>query len=73
MVLGLRAAIGAMRRAGGGTVVVTSSVTGLGGEPRRWPYAAAEAGAINLVRSAAIDLALPPPSPVSPTAIDPVS
>ncbi|WP_322760871.1 SDR family NAD(P)-dependent oxidoreductase [Frankia sp. Cr2] len=58
VVLGLRAAIGAMRRAGGGAVVVTSSVTGLGGEPRRWPYAAAKAGAINLVRSAAIDLAL---------------
>jgi 3-oxoacyl-[acyl-carrier protein] reductase len=32
-------------------------VTGLGGEPGRWPYAAAKAGVLNLVRSAAIDLA----------------
>lgn len=57
VVLGLRAAIPALRRAGGGSVVVTASVTALGGEPRRWPYAAAKAGAVNLVRSVAIDLA----------------
>jgi meso-butanediol dehydrogenase / (S,S)-butanediol dehydrogenase / diacetyl reductase len=60
VVLGLRTSTPAFRRAGGGSVVVTSSVTGLGGEPRRWPYAAAKAGVLNLVRSVAIDLALIP-------------
>ena len=30
-------------------------VTGAGSEPGRWPYAAAKAAAVNLVRSAAID------------------
>jgi 3-oxoacyl-[acyl-carrier protein] reductase len=57
VVLGLRAIVPALRRRGGGAVVVTASVTGLGGEPGRWPYAAAKAGVLNLVRSAAIDLA----------------
>ncbi len=58
VVLGLRAAVPAMRATGGGAVVVTASVTGLGGEPSRWPYAAAKAGALNLARCAAIDLAV---------------
>jgi meso-butanediol dehydrogenase/(S,S)-butanediol dehydrogenase/diacetyl reductase len=57
VVLGLRACVPAMRRSGGGGAVVTASVTALGGEPKRWPYAAAKAGAVNLVRSVAIDLA----------------
>ena len=56
VVLGLRAALPALR-ASRGAVVVTASVTALGGEPGRWPYAAAKAGAVNLVRSVAIDLA----------------
>ena len=60
VVLGLRTTTPAFRRAGGGSVVVTSSVTGLGGEPRRWPYAAAKAGVLNLVRAVALDLALIP-------------
>ena len=38
-------------------IVVTASNTGLAGEPIRWPYAAAKAGAINLVRSVALDVA----------------
>jgi meso-butanediol dehydrogenase/(S,S)-butanediol dehydrogenase/diacetyl reductase len=50
VVLGLRAALPALR-ASRGAVVVTASVTALGGEPNRWPYAAAKAGAVNLVRS----------------------
>lgn len=58
VVLGLRAVLPALRRAGGGSVVVTASVTGLGGEPIRWPYALAKAGVLNLMRSVAIDLAL---------------
>ena len=56
VVLGIRAAVPALRRAGGGSVVITASNTGLRGETRRWPYAAAKAGVINLARSLAIDL-----------------
>ena len=56
VVLGLRAGLPALR-ASRGAVVVTASVTALGGEPNRWPYAAAKAGAVNLVRSVAIDVA----------------
>jgi NAD(P)-dependent dehydrogenase (short-subunit alcohol dehydrogenase family) len=57
VVFGMRHAVPAMRRAGGGSIVVTASNTGLAGEPLRWPYAAAKAGAINLVRSVALDVA----------------
>ena len=57
VVFGMRHAVPAMRRAGGGAIVVTASNTGLAGEPVRWPYAAAKAGAINLVRCVAIDVA----------------
>lgn len=57
VVLGLRAAIPVMREAGGGSVVVTASVSGLGGDPGMWAYNAAKGGAVNLVRSAAIELA----------------
>ena len=57
VVLGLRAVVPALRQRGGGAVVVNASVTALGGEPGRWPYAAAKAAALNLVRSAAIDFA----------------
>jgi 3-oxoacyl-[acyl-carrier protein] reductase len=56
--LGIRAVIGAMRDAGGGSIVVTASTAGLGGEQRRWPYNTSKAAVINLVRAAAIDLAL---------------
>lgn len=58
VVLGVREAIPAFRRSGGGSVVVTASATALGGEPHRWPYAAAKAGVVNLARSLAIDLAV---------------
>ncbi len=58
VVLGVREAIPAFRRSGGGSVVVTASATALGGEPNRWPYAAAKAGAVNLARSLALDLAV---------------
>jgi meso-butanediol dehydrogenase / (S,S)-butanediol dehydrogenase / diacetyl reductase len=57
VVLGVRAAVPAMRRAGnGGSIVAIASNTGLLGEAHRWPYAAAKAGVINFVRSIAIDL-----------------
>lgn len=57
VVLGMRAGLPALRAAGGGAIVVTSSVSGLGGEKGRWPYTTAKAAVINLVRSVAIDLA----------------
>jgi meso-butanediol dehydrogenase/(S,S)-butanediol dehydrogenase/diacetyl reductase len=56
VVLGFRTAVPALRRAGGGSVVVTASVSGLGGEAERWPYGMAKAAVLNLVRGMAIDL-----------------
>ncbi len=56
--LGIRAAIAPMRAVGGGSIVVTASTAGLGGEKGRWPYNTTKAAVINLVRSASIDLAL---------------
>ncbi len=55
--LGMRAAIPALRDGGGGRIVVTASTSGLGGDPWMWAYNAAKAAVINLVRSAAVDLA----------------
>jgi 3-oxoacyl-[acyl-carrier protein] reductase len=57
-VLGLRAGIPALRRAGGGAAVITASNSGLNGEVNRWPYAAAKAGVLNLMRSVALDVAV---------------
>ena len=56
-VLGARAAIPALRAAGGGAIIATASVSGIGGDPSMWAYNAAKGGVINFVRSAAIDLA----------------
>jgi meso-butanediol dehydrogenase/(S,S)-butanediol dehydrogenase/diacetyl reductase len=56
-VLGTRAAIPALRDAGGGAVIATASVSGMGGDPNMWAYNAAKGGVINFVRSAALDLA----------------
>lgn len=56
--IGIRSAIPAMRASGGGSIVITASTSGLGGEPGRWPYNMAKAGVLNLMRSASIDLAL---------------
>ena len=36
---------------------MTASVSGLGGDPNMWAYNSAKGGAVNLVRSAAIELA----------------
>jgi meso-butanediol dehydrogenase / (S,S)-butanediol dehydrogenase / diacetyl reductase len=57
-VLGLRAALPALRAAGGGSVVVTSSVSGLYGDPGTWAYNASKAAVVNLVRAAALDYAV---------------
>jgi len=57
VVLGIRAAIPDMRRAGGGSIVVTASTSGIGGDPNMWPYNTSKGAVINLVRATAIDLA----------------
>jgi len=57
VILGIRAALPALRTGGGGAVVVTASVSGLFGDPSMWAYNASKGGVINLVRSVAIDLA----------------
>jgi len=54
--IGLRAAVPAMRRAGGGRIVVTASTSGIGGDPNMWAYNTAKGAVINLVRAAAVDL-----------------
>lgn len=57
VVLGLRAGLAELRKAEAASVVVTASVSGLGGDPGMWPYNAAKGGVVNLVRSCALDLA----------------
>jgi meso-butanediol dehydrogenase/(S,S)-butanediol dehydrogenase/diacetyl reductase len=57
VLLGIRAAVPAMRAVGGGRICVTASTSGLAGDPNMWPYNAAKAAAVNLARAAAIDLA----------------
>ena len=55
--LGLRAAIPAMRRRGGGSIIITSSIAGLTGAPRLAPYATSKHAVIGLMRSAAKEFA----------------
>jgi NAD(P)-dependent dehydrogenase (short-subunit alcohol dehydrogenase family) len=55
-VLGIRAALPALRRSGGrdkggASIVVTSSTMGLGGESENWAYGASKAALIGIVRS----------------------
>lgn len=57
VVLGVRAAVPALRAAGGGRIVVTASTSGLAGDPRMWPYNTAKGAVVNFVRAAALDLA----------------
>ncbi|CAO5245582.1 SDR family NAD(P)-dependent oxidoreductase [Frankia sp. AgKG'84/4] len=57
VVLGIRSAAPALRAAGGGSIVVTSSGAGLRGDPYTWAYNTTKAAAINLVRAAALDYA----------------
>ncbi len=56
VVLGIRAALPALRKAADPAVVVTASVSGLGGDPGLWAYNAAKGGVVNFVRSAALEL-----------------
>ncbi len=55
-VLGLKAAVPALVESGEGAVVMTASVSGLGGDPGMWAYNVAKGGVVNLVRAAAVDL-----------------
>jgi meso-butanediol dehydrogenase / (S,S)-butanediol dehydrogenase / diacetyl reductase len=57
VLLGIRAVVPALRAAGGGAIVATSSVSGLRGDPGTWAYNASKAGVINLVRALAVDYA----------------
>lgn len=52
---GMRAVVPALRRCGGGSVVVTASVSGLAGDPGMWAYNASKAAVINMVRAWSID------------------
>ncbi len=56
VVLGMRAAVPAMKAVGGGSIVVTASTSGLGGDAGRWPYNTSKGAVVNLVRSVALDL-----------------
>jgi NAD(P)-dependent dehydrogenase (short-subunit alcohol dehydrogenase family) len=55
-VLGIRAVLPALRRQGGGAIVVTSSTMGLGGDSENWAYAASKHALIGLVRSVAREI-----------------
>lgn len=57
VMLGMRAAVPALRANGGGAIVATASVSGLFGDAQMWAYNASKGGVVNLVRSVAIDLA----------------
>jgi len=52
-VLGIRAALPALRAAGGGAIAVTASTMGLCGDTGNWAYCAAKHGLIGVVRSVA--------------------
>lgn len=58
VVLGIRSAVPAMRNVGGGSIVVTASTSGIGGDPGMWPYNTSKGAVINLVRALALDLGL---------------
>jgi 3-oxoacyl-[acyl-carrier protein] reductase len=54
--VGIRAAVPALERRGGGSIAVTASTSGQRGDPNMWAYNTSKAAVINLVRSAALDL-----------------
>jgi meso-butanediol dehydrogenase/(S,S)-butanediol dehydrogenase/diacetyl reductase len=53
--LGCRAAIPHLRRAGGGSIINTASISGLHGDYGMAPYNAAKAGVVSLTRTLALD------------------
>ena len=56
VLLGLQAALPALREAEAPSVVVTSSISGIAGDPFMSIYSASKAAASNLVRAAAVEL-----------------
>ncbi|HEU4895832.1 MAG TPA: SDR family oxidoreductase [Acidimicrobiia bacterium] len=56
VLLGIRAVVPAMRRRGGGSIVVVSSVAGLTSGPDYAAYVTSKTAVLGLVRSAAVDL-----------------
>lgn len=56
VVLGIRAAVPALKSSNGGAIAVTASTSGVGGDPNMWAYNTSKAAVINLVRAAALDL-----------------
>jgi meso-butanediol dehydrogenase / (S,S)-butanediol dehydrogenase / diacetyl reductase len=56
VLLGIRAAVPELRRSGGGSIVVTASTSGIGGDRTMWPYNTSKGAAINLVRGLSQDL-----------------
>ena len=56
VLLGIRAAVPELRKAGAGSIVVTASTSGIGGDTNMWPYNASKGAAINLVRGLSQDL-----------------
>jgi meso-butanediol dehydrogenase/(S,S)-butanediol dehydrogenase/diacetyl reductase len=55
-VLGVRAALPALRRSGGGSIVMTSSMGGLVGQSGRSAYGVAKAGLVNLAKTVAMEV-----------------
>lgn len=55
--LGLQQLIPAMRRRGGGSIVITSSLAGVVGVPRIAPYVASKHALVGLMRAAALECA----------------
>jgi NAD(P)-dependent dehydrogenase (short-subunit alcohol dehydrogenase family) len=55
-ILGLRAAVPALRASEVGAVVITASISGMSGDPNMWAYNASKGGVLNYARAAAIDL-----------------
>jgi len=55
--LGMKYSIPEMRKAGGGSVILTASVAGIRGFNALHAYCAAKAGVVNLTRSAALEFA----------------
>ncbi|MBI1737226.1 MAG: SDR family oxidoreductase [Candidatus Rokubacteria bacterium] len=55
--LGIKRAVPLLRRHGGGAIVNTASISGLGGDIGLSSYNAAKAGVINLTRAAAVEYA----------------
>lgn len=55
--LGLRAAVPALRKRGGGSVIITSSIAGIKGAPSLAPYVTSKHAVIGLMKSAAKEFA----------------